>query len=98
MAVVTWQKVAHLILFGEAADLIEQEMRRNAPANAGTCQIHRADGLRAAVERADCVAGPGDVVLLSPGGTSFDAYTDFASRGEHFRKLVSNLEPAKNGN
>ena len=28
------------------------------------------------------------VVLLSPGGTSFDAYKDFAERGEHFRHLV----------
>jgi UDP-N-acetylmuramoylalanine--D-glutamate ligase len=31
------------------------------------------------------------VVLLSPGGTSFDAYKDFAARGEHFRSLVNGL-------
>ena len=34
---------------------------------------------------------PGDVVLLSPGGTSYDAYKDFAARGEHFRALVNGL-------
>ena len=34
---------------------------------------------------------PGDVVLLAPGGTSFDAYVDFAARGEHFRALVEAL-------
>lgn len=28
------------------------------------------------------------VVLLSPGGTSYDAYRDFEERGEHFRRLV----------
>lgn len=28
------------------------------------------------------------VVLLSPGGTSYDAYKDFEERGEHFRQLV----------
>lgn len=28
------------------------------------------------------------VVLLSPGGTSYDAYRDFEARGEHFRALV----------
>ena len=28
------------------------------------------------------------VVLLSPGGTSYDAYQDFEERGEHFRQLV----------
>jgi len=31
------------------------------------------------------------VVLLSPGGTSFDAYRDFEERGEHFRQLVEAL-------
>jgi len=28
------------------------------------------------------------VVLLSPGGTSYDAYRDFEERGEHFRRLI----------
>jgi UDP-N-acetylmuramoylalanine--D-glutamate ligase len=28
------------------------------------------------------------VVLLSPGGTSYDTYRDFEERGEHFRRLV----------
>ena len=32
---------------------------------------------------------PHTVVLLSPGGTSYDAYRDFEARGEHFRQLVS---------
>jgi UDP-N-acetylmuramoylalanine--D-glutamate ligase len=44
------------------------------------------------VELAAQVARAGDVVLLSPGGTSFDAYRDFVERGEHFKKLVSALE------
>jgi UDP-N-acetylmuramoylalanine--D-glutamate ligase len=34
---------------------------------------------------------PGDVVLLSPGGTSYDAYRDFEERGAHFRALVNAL-------
>ena len=29
--------------------------------------------------------------LLAPGGTSFDAYADFAVRGQHFRELVEAL-------
>jgi UDP-N-acetylmuramoylalanine-D-glutamate ligase len=28
------------------------------------------------------------VVLLAPGGTSFDEFVDFEERGEHFRELV----------
>jgi len=31
---------------------------------------------------------PSTVVLLSPGGTSYDAYRDFEERGDHFRRLV----------
>ena len=34
-------------------------------------------------------AQPRTVVLLSPGGTSYDAYRDFEARGERFRQLVA---------
>jgi UDP-N-acetylmuramoylalanine--D-glutamate ligase len=47
--------------------------------------------LEEAVIRARDVAQAGDVVLLSPGGTSFDAYGDFEARGKHFRDLVNGL-------
>jgi UDP-N-acetylmuramoylalanine--D-glutamate ligase len=50
-----------------------------------------------AVKRASEIAHPGDVVLLSPGGTSYDAYEDFAARGEHFRELVAALEEKDRG-
>ena len=36
-------------------------------------------------------AQPGDVVLLSPACTSFDAYPNFERRGIDFRDLVSRL-------
>ncbi len=94
-----WSEVASLshrrakdvILFGEAASLIEKALR-GAEASTGTsCRIHRADTLERAVALADKVSEPGDVVLLSPGCTSFDSYDDFAARGEHFRELVGAL-------
>jgi UDP-N-acetylmuramoylalanine--D-glutamate ligase len=96
MAALTWQRVGHLILFGEAAGLIAGTMDQvrgtlpNAQNNA--CHIHDAGTLERAVEQAARLARPGDVVLLSPGGTSFDAYRNFEERGRHFRRLVRALE------
>ena len=45
-------------------------------------------GLAEAVERAAELATPGATVLLSPGCASFDQYTGFEARGDHFRSLV----------
>jgi UDP-N-acetylmuramoylalanine--D-glutamate ligase len=94
MAALTWQKVRHLILFGEAANLIDEQMQEvSVPRNTKhETQILHAGTLARAVELAAQVAQPGDVVLLSPGGTSFDAYRDFEARGVHFRQLVNGLE------
>jgi UDP-N-acetylmuramoylalanine--D-glutamate ligase len=89
MADLTWKQARHVILFGEAAGLIQRAMDNSPFLGQGSCQIHRAGTLERAVEVATQVVQPGDVVLLSPGGTSFDAYRDFAARGEHFRELVS---------
>jgi UDP-N-acetylmuramoylalanine--D-glutamate ligase len=47
--------------------------------------------LEEAVEEAARAACSGDVVLLSPGGTSFDAFRDFAERGDRFKHLVQAL-------
>jgi UDP-N-acetylmuramoylalanine--D-glutamate ligase len=92
MAALTWRKARHLITFGEATALIHAAMRESQPGSQSICQIHDAGQLEPAVQLAAQVAQPGDVVLLSPGGTSFDAYADFVARGEHFRQLVNDLE------
>ena len=44
-----------------------------------------------AVAAAAGLAQAGDVVLLSPAGTSFDAFPTFEARGERFRQLVRAL-------
>ena len=77
-----------MVGFGECAGLVEgalSALGERAPA------FRRASDLAAAVAIAQALVQPGDVVLLSPGGTSFDAYRDFEERGEAFRQLVRSL-------
>jgi len=87
-------RVRVLIVFGEAGPLIQEHIAQAlAAADAPTLTaILAAETLESAVTQAAAAARPGEVVLLSPGGTSFDAYPDFAARGEHFRALVRALE------
>jgi UDP-N-acetylmuramoylalanine--D-glutamate ligase len=54
-------------------------------------QVTRTGTLEEAVEAAARAARSGDVVLLSPGGTSFDAFRDFVERGDRFKRLVQAL-------
>jgi UDP-N-acetylmuramoylalanine--D-glutamate ligase len=69
-------------LIGEAA----QEMAE-ALAPAGV-PLHQAGDLEHAVALAGAAARPGEIVLLSPACASYDQYTDFEARGDHFRALV----------
>jgi UDP-N-acetylmuramoylalanine--D-glutamate ligase len=95
MARLTLQKVRRLILFGEAAPIIEEAIRVSSSELRVSRDlrrfVHHCQTLDEAVEVAAKEAKPGDVVLLSPGGTSFDAFRDFVERGQRFRELVKAL-------
>jgi UDP-N-acetylmuramoylalanine--D-glutamate ligase len=82
------QRVDHVVVFGEAAELIQKAV--SAAGGAGK-SLKRAASFKEAVTAAAEVASAGDVVLLSPGGTSYDEFKDFAERGETFRKWVQEL-------
>ena len=92
------ERVDHVVLFGEAAEKIQKMMNSlglREPVLSGDeakrFTLTRADHLREAVLEAANIAESGDVVLLSPGGTSFDEFKDFAERGEYFRTWVQDL-------
>ncbi|MCY3975292.1 MAG: Mur ligase family protein [Simkaniaceae bacterium] len=51
-------------------------------------RVEEMESLEEAVARAFREALPGDVLLLSPGCTSWDRFRDYAHRGEVFRSLV----------
>ena len=91
------ERVRVIVLFGEASDLIrghvEKALVQATDAKKGIVleKVIPAGTLDNAIQEAARAARPGDVVLLSPGGTSFDAFRDFAERGERFRELVMAL-------
>jgi UDP-N-acetylmuramoylalanine--D-glutamate ligase len=82
------ERVKHVVVFGEAAALIAEAL---AQAGVPGERVTHGGNLAGAVALAARRAQPGDVVLLSPGGTSFDEFRDFEVRGERFRRLVERL-------
>ena len=89
-AALVCRRVKHLILFGEAAEVISAALTQYEQES--KIKVTYCLGLQEAVKTAATIVEPGDVVLLSPGGTSFDEFTDFEQRGEEFKKWIMELE------
>ncbi len=77
-----------VVAIGDASDEV-------AHAFTGVCEIKRATSMQEAVNMADSIAQDGDVVLLSPGCTSYDWYANYGQRGEDFMKCVGKLLTGK---
>jgi UDP-N-acetylmuramoylalanine--D-glutamate ligase len=78
-------RVKRLIAIGEARQKILGVL-------GGGTDSYEARSLEEAVRTGTASASPGDVVLLSPGCSSFDMFRDYAERGEAFCRLVENLQ------
>jgi len=85
------EKVKQVILFGEAAEKIEKYIHE-IHFDEIRFAYHKCDRLHEAVIKANDIAKPGDFVLLSPGGTSYDEFKDFEERGERFKQWVFQLQ------
>jgi UDP-N-acetylmuramoylalanine--D-glutamate ligase len=79
-----------LIVMGEAGSAIKSALEEACP---GGARI--ASGMEDAVHSAYLSAAPGDIVLLSPGCSSFDMYDNYAQRGDAFCRAVENLTREK---
>ena len=78
-------KCRAVVVLGEMADRIETLWKDKVKVvNAGW-------SLERAVQLSHDLAVPGDVVLLSPGTSSFDMFKNYADRGNQFRALVNAL-------
>lgn len=78
------EKVHAVVVFGQIAPQLEETFSPVVP-------VYREDGLKATVERAQKTARPGDIVLFSPGTSSFDMFSGYEERGDCFRSIVLDL-------
>ena len=79
-----------VVTMGEAAPLIEEAIE-GASAQGAAPRVVRAADMLDAVRLASAAAEPGDVVLLSPGCTSFDRYRNYEERGDDFKLAVRSI-------
>lgn len=80
------ERCRSVICFGESGPVFEEALRGCAPTT--TLVATLADAVARATEAVEA----GDAVLLSPAGTSFDAYPSFEVRGQAFRDLVWSMQ------
>jgi UDP-N-acetylmuramoylalanine--D-glutamate ligase len=78
-------------LIGEAAEEIALILRKG-----GFMDFSATSGMEEAVSMARAAAEPGDVVLLSPACTSWDAYKNYGERGDHFASIARKMARAGN--
>ncbi|MCM8769168.1 MAG: UDP-N-acetylmuramoyl-L-alanine--D-glutamate ligase [Candidatus Omnitrophica bacterium] len=85
------EKTKALILLGETARKIAQELEKS-----GIPMVF-APTLEEAVKLGYQEASRGETILLSPGCSSFDMFTDYKERGDVFKKTVQTLLQAVRG-
>jgi len=87
-AEVVTRSVKKLILFpGAATDKIKKLLPKNFKKN-----IINANSMKEALKQAVACSGKGDIVLLSPGATSFGLFKNEYDRGDQFVDLVKKLK------
>lgn len=78
--------VRHVVTMGEIGKPLAELIYES-----GVVGVEEAEDMDAAVRAARAAARPDDIVLLSPGTSSFDMFTGYAERGEAFRRAVEGL-------
>jgi UDP-N-acetylmuramoylalanine--D-glutamate ligase len=71
------------VLFGEGRSKIKEALGNEAP-----CVLYESETLKGALHFAAKLATSGDYVVISPGGSSFDEFSDFEARGDFIRNEV----------
>ena len=81
-----------MVLLGDTAEKIEQSYKKYLRrSHNSTIPVIKAKDMEDAVKKAYNLAESGDCVVLSPASASFDLYSNFMERGNHFKEIVSGL-------
>lgn len=78
------EKVKHIIAYGQAAPIMEYELQKHF-------SFEKVDRFADAVKKASRKAQRSEIVLLSPGCSSYDQFPSYEHRGEEFKRLVREL-------
>jgi len=78
-----YRNVKKIICFGEASDIISEELKSHSPVVV--------ENLEKAVEYASRIACKGDIVLFSPACASFDMFENYIERGNTFKEFVKKI-------
>ncbi len=84
-------RVKGLVLMGSTSDILYKGCSGN-----GLTNITRVFSIEEAVRKAFSMSEPGDIVILSPGGASFDMFKNAEDRGEKFVEAVKDLKDSLN--
>ena len=85
------EKAKAVVLTGATAEKIFAELKACLDYDEEKLPVVHKPDFREATLAAAEMAREGDVVLLSPACASFDAFKDFAARGEYFKEIVNGL-------
>lgn len=85
----TMSNIKEVILIGQIRNALSEQFKA-AGINVKTT-ILDATTMDEIVQYATSIAEEGDVILLSPGTSSFDMFKDFYDRGDQFRNIVNKL-------
>ncbi len=85
------RKVKAAILIGQTADKIDAAIAAGRTVDSRV-EVHRTRTLQEAVQLADRLSRPGDVVLLSTACASYDMFRHYEHRAAVFRESIEALD------
>ena len=85
-------RAKHVFLTGDTAEKIRTAIAASKFFPESGLDVTMVEDFDEAVGQAAAAAEEGDIVLLSPACASFDHFRNFAERGDHFKKIVMELE------